>query len=70
MHEEIRRLMRAMPFAPFTIYMTDGRQFGVPTSDHVSIMPSGLIVVEDDKHVVNLLPSYQVAGVETQSQAP
>ncbi|MFN2507734.1 MAG: hypothetical protein ABR589_03065 [Chthoniobacterales bacterium] len=67
MHEEIRTLMRATPFTPFTIFMTDGRSFGILTSDHVSIMPSGLIVVEDDKRVVNLLPPRQVAGVESQS---
>lgn len=69
MHDEIKRLMGASPFRPFTIFMTDGRSFGIPTSDHVSVMPSGLIVVEDDKRVVNLLPPFQVAGVETQSAA-
>jgi len=67
MHEEIRRLMQAMPFVPFRVFMTDGRSFGIVTSDHISVLPSGLIVVEDDKRVVNLLPPFQVAGVETQS---
>jgi hypothetical protein len=69
MHEEIRRLVRAAPFRPFTIFMTDGRSFGIPTSDHLSIMPSGLIVVEDDRQVVNLLPPEQVSGVERKPTA-
>lgn len=64
MHEEIRRLVRAAPFRPFTIFMTDGRSFGIPTSDHLSIMPSGLMVIEDDRQVVDLLPPEQVSGVE------
>lgn len=67
MQEEIRKLMRATPWVPFTLSLTDGRSFGIATSDHIFILPSGLIVVEDDKRVVNLLPPFQVAGVETQS---
>jgi hypothetical protein len=46
--------------------MTDGRAFGIPTSDHLFIQPSGLIVVEDDRQVVNLLPPEQVSDVERQ----
>jgi hypothetical protein len=65
-HEEIRQLVRAAPFRPFKIFMTDGRSFGIPTSDHLFILPSGLIVVEDDRQVVNLLPPEQVSGVERQ----
>lgn len=67
MQEDIRKLMRATPFVPFSLFMTDGRSFGIPTSDHIFIYPSGLIVVEADKGVVNLLPPSQVAGAETQS---
>ncbi len=69
MQEEIRRLMRATPFLPFTLFMTDGRSFGISTSGHIFIYPSGLIVVEDDKRVVNLLPPSEVAGVEKQPAA-
>jgi hypothetical protein len=69
MQEQIRNLIRASPFRPFTIFMSDGRSFGVPTSDHASIMASGLIVVEDDKGAVNLLPPSQLAGIETRAAA-
>ncbi len=69
MQEEIRKLIRATPFVPFTVFMTDGRSFGIPTSDHIFIYPSGLIGVEDDRRVVNLLPPFQVSGVEMQSSA-
>jgi hypothetical protein len=68
MHQEIRGLMRAAPFRPFKIFMNDGRSFGIATSDHLFILPSGLIVVKDDRQVVNLLPPEQVSGVETQSK--
>ena len=69
MQEDIRKLMRATPFVPFTLFMTDGRSFGIPTSDHIFIYPSGLVVVEDDQRVVNLLPPSQIAGVESQAAA-
>jgi hypothetical protein len=57
--------MRAVPFRPFAIFMTDGRSFKIPTSDHIFIYPSGLIGLEDDAGVVNLLPPEQVTGIET-----
>jgi hypothetical protein len=69
MQDEIRRLVREAPFRPFKIFMTDGRSFGIATSDHLFILPSGLIVVEDDEQVVNLLLPEQVSGVERQPKS-
>lgn len=39
MREEIRKLMRATPWVPFTLFVTDGRYSGVATSDHIFILP-------------------------------
>ena len=47
---EIRRLVSAQPFVPFTIHLADGGEVRVPTLDHVYIFPTGsrVIVTHDD----------------------
>ena len=42
---EIRRLLSARPFVPFTIYPADGAELHVPTVDHAAVSPNGRIVV-------------------------
>ena len=52
---DIRKLMHAVPFVPFTIHLADGGQLRVPTMDHVAIAPTGrrVIVFEnDDTHQI------------------
>jgi len=50
MSADIRKLLAANPFIPFTIHLADGGQVRVPTSDHVFVFPQGsrLIVTHDD----------------------
>ena len=47
---DIRKLIHAVPFVPFTIHLADGGQLRVPTMDHVAIAPVGgrVIVFHDD----------------------
>ena len=44
------RLLAAAPFVPFVIRTSDGREYSVPTADHVFITPRGnrVIVVTDN----------------------
>jgi hypothetical protein len=39
--EAIREHLRAVPFEPFAIQMTDGRRFEVPHPDFAAINPQG-----------------------------
>jgi hypothetical protein len=50
MTSDIRKLIDATPFVPFTIYLADGGQVRVPTVDHIALAPSGtrIIVFHDD----------------------
>lgn len=50
MVKDIRRLVSARPFIPFTIHMADGGDVRVPTYDHIFIFPKGnrAIVFYDD----------------------
>jgi hypothetical protein len=50
MTSDIQKLIDAVPFIPFTIYLADGGQVRVPTVDHIALSPTGkrVIVFHDD----------------------
>ena len=47
---DLRRIIAARPFVPFTIHTADGGQLRVPTVDHIAVSPTGarVIVFADD----------------------
>ncbi len=52
---DIRKLIAAQPFVPFTIHLADGGQVRVPTVDHVAVAPTGVRVIvfgDDDTWTV------------------
>ena len=52
---DIRKLVHAVPFVPFTIHMADGGYVRVPTVDHVAVSPTGghvIVFSDDDTHDV------------------
>ena len=51
MTADIRKLVHAMPFVPFTIHLADGGQLRVPTVDHIAVPPAGgrIFVFGDDE---------------------
>lgn len=51
MKADIRKLIRATPFVPFTIHLADGGQLRVPTVDHIAVPPAGgrIFVFGDDE---------------------
>lgn len=50
MTADIRKLVHARPFTPFTIHLADGGQLRVPTVEHIAVPPSGgrIVVFRDD----------------------
>jgi hypothetical protein len=48
---DIRKLVHATPFVPFTIHLADGGQLRVSTVDHVAVPPAGgrIFVFGDDE---------------------
>jgi hypothetical protein len=64
MTADIRKRLEEMPFVPFWIRMTDGREYPVPTLDHVYLPPGGTrVVVSDDEGIVALLPALHISGI-------
>ena len=51
MTADIRKLVHAVPFVPFTIHLADGGQLLVPSVDHIAIPPGGgrIFVFGDDE---------------------
>lgn len=47
---DIRKLVGARPFIPFTVHLAYGGQLRVPTLDHVLVFPQGsrVLVTRDD----------------------
>ncbi len=51
MKADIRKLIHASPFVPFTIHLADGGQLRIPTVDHIAVPPTGnrIFVFGDDE---------------------
>jgi hypothetical protein len=51
MKGDIRKLIHATPFVPFTIHLADGGQLRIPTVDYIAVPPAGgrIFVFGDDE---------------------
>ena len=62
---DIRRLLQAAPFEPFTIVTSSGRRYPVPSANHANFNPQGTRVVvwfDDDASVT--IAGLHVAAIE------
>ena len=69
MLEELRNRIKAIPFMPFIVHVADGRFFPVPHPDHILVTSKGLVVIENDEGLLDILPILLVSGIHTQSAA-
>ena len=69
MLDELRNRIRAMPFIPFTVYVADGRSFSVPHPDHILVTARGLVAIENDEGLLDILPVLLISGLRTQATA-
>ncbi len=62
MIEDIRRLLETRPFKPFSIELSSGQIYNVPTAGHAAINPLGdrVIVWFDDGPGVTLIGPHMV----------
>lgn len=64
MLEELRRLLKATPFRPFTLNMADGRAFEIFHPEIVMVTRKGIVVIEDPAGYVDLLPAFLITGLK------
>ncbi|MGO8701408.1 MAG: hypothetical protein ACLQVY_27295 [Limisphaerales bacterium] len=61
---DIRKHLQITPFVPFSVRTSDGREYPVPTIDHIYLPPSGgRVVISDDQGVVVVLPGLMITGL-------
>ncbi|MBA3832743.1 MAG: hypothetical protein H0X34_12790 [Chthoniobacterales bacterium] len=70
MLEEIRNRIKAVLFVPFILHVADGRFFSVPHPDHILVTSKGLVVVENDEGLLDILPILLISGIRAKSTAP
>jgi hypothetical protein len=66
----IKELLYSTPFSPFTVRMSDGREYTVPMPDHAAVNPKGTYVVlfpDHDTHA-NVAGLHVAAVVEQRSR--
>jgi hypothetical protein len=68
--EQLKNIVGAQPFRPFTIHMGDGRVFLVKHRDFISHSPSGrTVIVYGDNDSFSILDLLLVTELEVHSQA-
>ena len=61
---DIRKHLEITPFVPFSVRTADGREYAVPTVDHIYLPPAGgRVVISDDEGVVVVLPGLMISGL-------
>jgi hypothetical protein len=70
-HEQIRQLLTAQPFRPFTIFLPEGRIVEVFHHDFALLSPDGrTLVVSDRDGVMNIIDVMLITSVEIGPPAP
>ena len=65
MIQQIKKLLQAIPFEPFKIRTSDGREYLVPTVDHAKVAPNNArVVVFDDEGLFDALSGLHIASIE------
>ena len=67
MLDELRNRIKAVPFIPFSLLVADGRQFAVPHRDHILVTSAGLVVIENDQGLLDILPILHLSGIQAKS---
>ena len=71
MTNDIRRLIDAEPFVPFTIYTADGAALKIPTVDHIAVTPGEKrIFVFNDDGSYQVLSPLLIARLSVESGEP
>jgi predicted secreted protein len=68
---DVRDKLRAIPFVPFSIRTSDGREYNVPTVDYAFMTPRGnrIVIATDEDSTVVLGPLHINAIIDSQSAA-
>jgi hypothetical protein len=64
---DVRERLEKMPFEPFLIRTSDGREYSIPTRDHAHIHPRGhRVIVLTDEGATVALGALHINGIVEQ----
>jgi hypothetical protein len=66
MLEELRKWVRSVPFQPFAIELSSGRQLPVPHPDHI-LVGRGMVAIEDDQGLIDVVSALHITGIHSQT---
>jgi hypothetical protein len=67
---DIRKHLDRTPFIPFTIRTADGREYPVPSVDHIWLPPQqARVFVADDEGLSAILPGLLISGIVVPTDA-
>lgn len=69
MVEEFEKAHEGLPFEPFTLELSSGRHIHVPHSDHILVTSKGIIAVEDDEGLVDVVSALHLVAIKGPSEA-
>ncbi len=65
MTDEVRKLLHAVPFQPFLVKTSDGKQYRVKHPDFVAISPKGgRLTLFDDEETTTTVSALHIVAVE------
>ena len=64
--DELKKLIHAVPFQPFTVFMVSDKSFEVPHPEYAHVTPNGLLMIVSDERSegVDLLDVPLIARVK------
>jgi hypothetical protein len=65
MLEELRKWIRAVPFQPFQIELSSGRVLKVPHPDHILVTSGGIVGVEDDAGLLDVVAVLHITSIQS-----
>lgn len=69
MLEELRKWTRAVPFQPFQIELSSGRVLKVPHPDHILVTSGGMVGVEDDAGLLDVVAALNITSIRSNRPA-
>ena len=67
---KIKAHLEITPFRPFALRTVDGREYPVPTIDHIYLPPGGKdVIISDDKGITVILSTFCIVGLAHTSPA-
>jgi hypothetical protein len=65
MTDEVRKLLHAVPFQPFFVKTSDGKQYRVKHPDYVAISPKGgRLTLFDEEETTTTVSALHIVAVE------